>query len=236
MPRVLVADDNALSLAFFVDAFATLGVQCATARDGGEAVERANTTAFDLLLIDQCMPVLDGPAALHAIRGSAGASCDAPAVATTAADPASRPDLLAEGFVEILGKPVTLNDLRGVLERHLVPSLSARDPPLLDDAQALVTSAGDTSIMAALRQLFAKELDALPGELAELVGAGNAPALQDRLHRLDASAGFCGAPAVAAAVAALRRTIGPGAVHDGSALRALIRICADTRSAIKTAA
>src|SRR5689334_21532304 len=51
VPNILVADDNPVSLAFFADALAALGMSSELACDGVETVERAMRTQFDLLLL-----------------------------------------------------------------------------------------------------------------------------------------------------------------------------------------
>lgn len=205
MPRVLVADDNPLSLRFFAEALAACGCACTTAADGAEAVTRAQATAFDLLLLDVRMPRLDGAAALAQLRERPGPSQQTPALATTA-DPgdATQAALRAAGFAQVLRKPITVDALRAALERHL-PSIVTVDPGAgLDEEQALKAAGGNASIVAALRGLLKAELDALPAELAAFGAHRDVSALRDRLHRLDASAGFCGVPLLMQAAANLR--------------------------------
>jgi CheY-like chemotaxis protein len=209
--NVLVADDNPVSLRFFSDALAQLGIACELAHDGLETVARAEHARFDVLLVDARMPGLDGPAALARIRAGRGPSRDAVALATTAdASASTRNELLDSGFVDVVAKPVTVNALRAALAPHL-PGLTAAAASaggtaddLLDDVSALSAVGGDVSILAALRGLFVAELDALPAELATIGERSDVAALRDRLHRLDASAGFCGAPALVRACAKLR--------------------------------
>jgi hypothetical protein len=124
------------------------------------------------------------------------------AIATTAADNAdATTSLRGAGFVEVLLKPIAVADLRDAVARHL----TARPGPAeLDDAQARLAAGGDAAIVDSLRTLFAAELEALPAELARMGRDGDRTALRERLHRLDASAGFCGAAALALAIRNLR--------------------------------
>jgi CheY-like chemotaxis protein len=203
-PRLLVADDNPTSLRFFVDALGDLAA-CTTAQDGAEALRAGLTHAFDLLLLDARMPVLGGAAVLEALRGEAGPSRGAPALATTA-EPGSgaHAALLAAGFAAVLSKPIGVRALRDAVAARLgiVASGTA-----LDEEHALAAAGGDAGIVAALRVLLAGELDALPGEVAAIDAGRDADALHERLHRLDASAGFCGVPMLATASASLRRAL-----------------------------
>ncbi|HEY6943442.1 response regulator [Dokdonella sp.] len=248
-PRILVADDNPLSLRFLADALVGAGAEVGEAIDGLAAVRLAAATAYDLLLLDARMPGLDGASALERIR-SQGASQWATALATTADDgAASAAALRARGFIAVLTKPLSVDALRDAVASHLpagvafaaapapaavaegsardgayvdgayvdgacvdgayVDSAHARstDADALDDEQALRAAGGDRQIVSALRGLFIAELDALPDEIEAFAARGDRASLRDRLHRLDASAGFCGVPALVAAASRLRRLL-----------------------------
>jgi CheY-like chemotaxis protein len=205
-PRLLIADDTPPSLRFFAEALGALA-HCTLACDGGEAVRLALAGRFDLLLLDARMPVLGGAAVLAMVRGSEGPSRAAPALATTAdADPHAHARLRAAGFDAVLPKPTGVAALRATVARHL-PAVAAEAAGAIDDAGARAAAGGDARIVAALRGLLAGELDALPGELAAISARGDRAALGESLHRLDASAGFCGVPGLAHAVALLRRAL-----------------------------
>jgi CheY-like chemotaxis protein len=243
VPKILVADDNPISLGFFADALAQLGSDVERARDGLGALAAAQRGRFDLLLLDVNMPGLDGIGALRRIRAEPGPSRDAIACATTAAGgDASRETLTAAGFDEVIAKPVSVNALRDLLERHLhvaMPSSTRderaaplRDGAVLDDIAALSATGGDASILAALRGLLLAELDALPDELAGMAARADIAALRDRLHRLDASAGFCGAPALGAAGAHLRAVLDDGAAWPSDAIATFLAACSKVRDAL----
>jgi len=54
--------------------------------------------------------------------------------------------------------------------------------------------------------------------------------LRDRLHRLDASAGFCGTPALARANAILRATVDAQNVWPKAAIADFLAACAAVRA------
>ena len=236
MPNILVADDNPVSLRFFADALAQIGLQCAMANDGLEAAAHAERERFDLLLLDAQMPGLDGSQALARIRARPGPSRDAVALATTAdASGATRATLLQAGFAAVVAKPVTVQALRDALSRYLparhgdaaaAPTSTAEQ---LDERGALTAAGGDAAIVMALRSLLVGELDALPGELADLEARRDIAGLRDRVHRLDASAGFCGAPALTRAGAALRATLDAQSDWPRAACADFLAVCADVR-------
>lgn len=218
-PRILIADDNPLSLRFLVDALASKGVDCGEAVDGPSALRSATERAFDLLLLDARMPGLDGAEVLARVRGGNGPSRHAVALATTAAHDADAiATLQSAGFGEVLLKPIGIDALHAAIARHLpahamaMPASSSVDT--LDDAQAQRAAGGDAAIVAALRGLFVSELDILPAEIATISTYRDAAALRDRLHRLDASAGFCGVPSLVRAAAILRSQLEGAAWPD----------------------
>jgi CheY-like chemotaxis protein/HPt (histidine-containing phosphotransfer) domain-containing protein len=235
MPRVLVADDNPLSLQFFREALAAFGIDCTSAIDGAAALESARRDAFDLLLLDARMPGLDGPEVLRRIRTLQGPSRGATALATTADnDAATHVTLRAAGFVDVLVKPLAVNKLRAALDRHLPVDrgLYATDPAeWFDEGHALAAAGGDRTIAAALRRLFIEELDMLPAELAVIGKRCDAQALRDRLHRLDASAGFCGAPVLVQAGSELRAVLDAPAWPE-QAIDRFLKICAHARATL----
>ena len=233
-PRVLVADDNPLSLHFFADALSACGLDHVTAIDGAVALECARRDAFDVLLLDARMPNLDGAETLAQLRMQAGPSRHATALATTADnDRETHTALLAAGFIEVLVKPIGFGALRAALGRHMRMSsrASASECAIapLDDQRALAAAGGDADIVRALRGLLARELDALPAEFAAIGLLRNAHALHERLHRLDASAGFCGVPSLLHASTKLRSALNAPAWPDHG-IADFLAACARARS------
>lgn len=208
MPRLLVADDNPLSLRFLVAALAVPGIECSEAADGNAAVELALALRHDLLLLDARMPGCNGADALARIRAQDGPSRAAIAIATTAdTDTATHAGLLARGFAQVLAKPIGADALLDAVRRRL-PAAVAEDPPAwIDETQALRVAGGDPAIAVALRGLLAQELEALPEELQRYARQPDAEALRERLHRLDASAGICGVPPLRDAIARVRNSL-----------------------------
>ncbi|MEZ5462188.1 response regulator [Dokdonella sp.] len=230
MARILVADDNALSLEFFAESISRMGHVAETARDGMEACLLASSRHYDLMLIDSRMPLLGGADALRRIRSRSGPSRSSPAVATTADASPGSDDLLDAGFSTVVIKPIMFEDLRAVIESQLATAL-ARDE-MLDDGLAMAKNGGQRDIMHALRKLFAAELDAIPGEIHALAASNDTVALRDRLHKLDASAGFCGAIKLAGAVRTLRDVLDEEKGWPNDAVDRFLAISAETRDSL----
>jgi len=217
-PLVLVADDDPASRRFLQDGLQALGARTETADDGRQALQLAQTASFDLLLLDCRMPCIGALEILTRLRRDTGArSSTSVAVASTAElDPRFRPPLFEAGFSDVLLKPCSLIDLSRVL------ALVHRIPPLDDDAALAAT--GDAVTMQALRQLLHGELIELDRELASR--EWDRAALNERLHRLRSSCGFCGAAALSARTIALQRRL-----VDQEATPAML---ADFRAALRS--
>ncbi|MEQ8390333.1 MAG: ATP-binding protein [Thalassospira sp.] len=114
--KVLVVDDKELNR-IVLGAFLEKGpYDICYASDGREAVEKATEIAFDLVLMDAQMPVMDGVEALHAIRKTHGPSQNARIVVVTADALEQAEDrYLAAGFDGYLSKPITQETLARAL-------------------------------------------------------------------------------------------------------------------------
>jgi CheY-like chemotaxis protein len=112
MPRVLVADDEESMRTLVARAIAMDGHEVVTAQDGAEALEilMREEGAFDLLLTDIQMPVMDGIAlALSAAR-------DFPRLTillmTGFADQRERASNLSALVHDVVTKPFSVGDIR----------------------------------------------------------------------------------------------------------------------------
>jgi len=120
--RILVAEDNPVNQEMALAVLEMLGCRAEVAADGQEAVEAAMRTAYDLILMDCQMPVLDGFAATAAIRRweQAQGRPRLPVVALTAnVAKGVREECLAAGMDDYLSKPFGQEQLVAMLERWL---------------------------------------------------------------------------------------------------------------------
>lgn len=227
--RVLLAEDDPVSRDFLREAIHSCGAEVTACADGPTALARARGGDWELLILDQHLPGLDGDAVLAALRADAGnQQHPAPAIATSAARGSEAAHLLQAGFTEVLPKPMSFVDLRAALRRH-----GCTAPDMLDDDDAL-RACGSVRSVERLRRLFAEqELPNLQREL-DILGDADPQRLEPALHRLAASCGFCGATALASACAALQQTLS-GDVDDAAAHTAIATFRAaivDTRAAL----
>ena len=110
--RVLVVDDNPANRDLVATVLGGLSVEVTEAGDGAQAVALAQTRAFDLILMDQRMPVMDGEAAARGIRQGDGPNCRTPIIAFSADGAVRIDETLFDGMLAKPLDPAAL--LRGV--------------------------------------------------------------------------------------------------------------------------
>jgi signal transduction histidine kinase/CheY-like chemotaxis protein len=130
--RVLAADDNAINRLVLQTLLRQVGIEPVMVNDGAEAVAAWKAEAYDVILMDARMPVMDGPAAARAIREAEGGEGRerTPIIALTA-------DVFAEALAEFeaagidahVAKPVEAARLLRTIEDVLVS-----DPALAESA------------------------------------------------------------------------------------------------------
>ncbi|MBR0092768.1 MAG: response regulator, partial [Lachnospiraceae bacterium] len=119
--HVLVVDDTELNLVVIEGLLKTTEVRLDTASGGEEALVLCKKTAYDLILLDQRMPHMNGTETLQHIRTQEdGRNRETPVICLTAdAVQGARERYLAEGFSGYLSKPVEGSALEAALTEHL---------------------------------------------------------------------------------------------------------------------
>ena len=117
LAHVLIVDDTHFNLVVAMGLLKKTEIKIDTASGGEEAVTLAHEHSYDLILMDQRMPGVDGTEALHRIR-----EFDAytPVICLTAdAILGARARYIAEGFTDYLTKPIDSRALEKMLLKHL---------------------------------------------------------------------------------------------------------------------
>ena len=120
--RVLLADDHPTNRRVIEIMLAETGMELVTVVNGQEAVEAAAGSAFDVILMDMQMPVMDGLSATRAIREREAAEglARTPVIMLTANALPEHVDAGRKaGADQHLAKPVTMPGLFGAIETAL---------------------------------------------------------------------------------------------------------------------
>lgn len=129
-PRVLVAEDNPVNQLVAKRLLERLGCHVDTVVDGKEAVTAVGSQAYQLVLMDLHMPVVDGFEATRLIRAAeARAGETAPRVPIVAMTANVMPGVIDEcrhvGMDDYISKPVQLDSLARAIERWLAAHRAA---------------------------------------------------------------------------------------------------------------
>jgi signal transduction histidine kinase/CheY-like chemotaxis protein len=229
--RILVVEDQPLNQEIATGLLTGAGAVVDLADDGEQALRRlrgGGAAAYDLVLMDVQMPVLDGCETTRRIRAEPGLR-DLPVIAMTAhamADELAR--CRAAGMDDCVAKPIDVQRLFGVLRRWrrprprsgvapsllpepgagaVPPALPADLPqglPGLDPAAGIPRSGGDPARYLRLLRRFHDEHRDAPARLQSLVASGERADAAARAHALVGLALNLGADGVGAAARALQ--------------------------------
>jgi len=119
--KVLLVEDNAINWQFGIALLKKMGHAVTLAENGMEALAALEAEAFDLVLMDIQMPVMDGQEALAVLRErERGAGAHVPVIALTAhALKGQEAKFLAAGFDGYVSKPLEVKKLVEEMKRVL---------------------------------------------------------------------------------------------------------------------
>ncbi|MCM2680008.1 response regulator [Echinimonas agarilytica] len=121
--HVLLVEDNELNQDLAMELLASIGVSADLANNGAEAVERVNAHAYDGVLMDIQMPVMDGYTATQKIREQ---HKDIPIIAMTAnAMSGDREKVIAAQMNDYISKPIDFELMVVTMAKWIEASLDA---------------------------------------------------------------------------------------------------------------
>lgn len=119
--RILIVDDTRINIEVTVGLLKKTAVQTDTAQNGPDALRLLQEKTYDVIIMDQRMPGMDGTEVLRRLRGMKDApNAKTPVICMTAdAIIGARERYTAEGFTDYLPKPVNGETLERVLLKYL---------------------------------------------------------------------------------------------------------------------
>lgn len=240
--KVLVVEDNRVNQQLAVRMLEKLGYRPDLVENGQEALAALDAGAYDAVLMDCQMPVMDGFEATAAIRRQEAAGKryvsggHLPIIAVTAnAMQGDRERCLAAGMDAYLAKPIMLEDVRATLARW-VRSTAAEEMDkealknsgavsegrvVFDPFQMLQHIGGDQDLLVQLVDLFLeRQADIMMSQIRQALSLGDAATVERAAHTLKGTAGNLCAPAVALAAGRLEAVGRLGTLHAAPAVYA----------------
>ena len=198
VPKILLVEDNPVNREVAVGMLESLGCVAHAVEHGWLALEAMNNDAYDAVLMDCQMPVMDGLTATAELRrreqNAGGARL--PIIALTAnAMEEDREACLAAGMDDFLSKPFSQQQLAALLKRwlalHVLPESERRegsrlpliDPGVLRNIAALARPA----LLDSMIELYVQHSPPLIAAIEQAAASGEAEALQVALHTFKSS-------------------------------------------------
>ena len=197
---ILLVEDVDINQELFSQMLTKLGHKFHIASNGAEAVEWAkrldpDPAAWDMILMDLQMPVMDGLTATRAIRAAGGRAASIPIIALTAsAFEEERRECEAAGMNDHLAKPVGIEALRRMINRWL----GTAEAPAATDQPPVRSASLDRRIKARLSE-SAERLAAIVEEVSAADGDRLAALMTEArkiVHVLAGTAGMVGEEAL----------------------------------------
>ena len=119
--KILVAEDNPVNQMLIRRLIESDHWVAEFVTDGKEALDRAESQVFDVILMDIQMPVMNGEEATRRIRAGRGLNKSTPIIALTAnCMPDDVERYLAAGMTDSIAKPIKLDDFYRTISLHAV--------------------------------------------------------------------------------------------------------------------
>src|SRR6202035_4503137 len=198
VPKILLVEDNPVNREVAVGMLESLGCVAHAAENGWLALEAVNHDAYDAVLMDCQMPVMDGLTATAELRrreqNAGGARL--PIIALTAnAMEGDRERCLAAGMDDFLCKPFTQQQLAMLLRRWLalraLPESERRDLsriPLIDPGTLRnIAALAKPALLNSMIELYLQHSPDLIGAIETAAANMQADALSQAVHSLKSS-------------------------------------------------
>jgi CheY-like chemotaxis protein/HPt (histidine-containing phosphotransfer) domain-containing protein/two-component sensor histidine kinase len=200
--RILVVEDNPANREVALGILNKLDLRADAVSDGAEAIKSLESIAYDLILMDMRMPVMDGIEATRQIRHprSAVLNRNVPIVAMTAnAMESDRQLCLAAGMNDFVAKPVSIAVLRNTLKKwlpagdslsraeasQLVSSRATKSETVVfDPASVLSRLEGDSALAQIVFAAFLEDLPRQIQALKNLAESGDTTAAARTAHSI----------------------------------------------------
>lgn len=201
----LVVDDNPINLKVATTFLRNEGVLVSETNNASDAIHKATSQHFDIILMDLEMPDMSGIEATQIIRNNDHCNVSTPIIALTAhAFPDIRTKAIKSGMNDLLPKPYKPEQLfeiiykwvhhTGTQEPTPIPEQSEDLADLIYDHDTAVAAIGNKEdTINELLETFLNSLDETEDNIRIYMQKGNLSELYDIIHKLSGSTCILGA-------------------------------------------
>ena len=218
--KILIVDDSIVNLKVLEGMLQTFQMNITTCKSGANALDILESDEYDLIILDQRMPEMDGIELLHLIRKLDNANAIIPILCATADfGPEVSRMLLNEGFQDYLAKPVRMFYLERMLRRYMPSELAVnivvddvaqtekeaekkeeesvkKDPKEIDFDAGLKNVGGQVEAFASVVNAYYREGMNKIDEIPRLLSEKDLPNYIIGVHALKSSSAAIGAAAM----------------------------------------
>ncbi|MBE5849523.1 MAG: response regulator [Lachnospiraceae bacterium] len=214
--KIIIVDDSIVNLKVLEGMLQTFDVNITKCKSGAEALDVLGKEEYDLIILDQRMPEMDGIELLHFIRRLDNANSMVPILCATADfGPEVSRMLLNEGFQDYLAKPVRRFYLERMLRKYMPPELAvnievddirpaesddnenkaeeSKDPKVINFEVGLANVGGQTDAFSSVVNAYYKEGVNKVAIVPKLLAEGNIGNYVIEVHALKSSSAAIGA-------------------------------------------
>jgi two-component system, sensor histidine kinase len=231
--RILVAEDAQINRDILRLALGARGHRVVFAHDGAAALASVQREAFDMVLMDVQMPVMDGVEATRRIRALEGDVRRIPIIGLTAnVMSQEQAQYLQAGMDECLMKPIEWDRLAAAIARHSstagrerapglqapahrVPAGPAIDVPLFEERQIASLRNFSSESEPEFMLLMHNIMESVQRTVDEIVGAAETTTMAAAAHRLKGAAGIGGLQRISALAGSLEAACASGGDVQG---------------------
>ncbi len=221
--KVIIVDDSIVNLKVLEGMLQTFNTNITKCKSGAEALDVLAVDEFDLIILDQRMPEMDGIELLHLIRKLDNANAMVPILCATADfGPEVSRMLINEGFQDYLAKPVRRFYLERMLRKYMPVELAvniqvddipekeieekevkedkdtavAKDPKDIDFDKGLANVGGMMNAFASVVNAYYREGMSKIETVPRLLAENNIKNYVVEVHALKSSSAAIGADAI----------------------------------------